>query len=335
MIKGRTPIKVGVRVQPGQLGADLPSVSRTAATSSTRTDGFLNYARNPNYVECSNGTHVRDRDLPGRHEHHRAAAPVPAAGRRRRALGRGGGHPGIPQIEPAVFVQDKWQPNRNLTVQYGLRWEVQKQPDPITPPSEVFYARLHRQDRPQPGAFPSDGTIPSDKKMWQPRSASRGIPTATASTVVRLNGGIFYARIPGLSPRDHRAPPTAAAGQSALPRQLFNGFGVAPSRPTRTCIPRVGRSPDRPRRVRVRRELREPAHRVVLGRVRARRSAKNLSVFASTPLEDGAHHALHQPERPAARVAPGAPASGRTARTASAHAHRRSSPARPRAATTA
>ena len=46
----------------------------------------------------------------------------------------------IPQTELALFVQDKWQPSRNLTVQYGLRWEMQKQADPITPASEVFYA---------------------------------------------------------------------------------------------------------------------------------------------------------------------------------------------------
>ena len=40
----------------------------------------------------------------------------------------------IPQTEPAVFIQDAWQATPNLNVQYGLRWEAQIQPDPITDP---------------------------------------------------------------------------------------------------------------------------------------------------------------------------------------------------------
>ena len=35
----------------------------------------------------------------------------------------------IPQVEPALFIQDKWQPNAHLTVSYGVRWEAQIQPD--------------------------------------------------------------------------------------------------------------------------------------------------------------------------------------------------------------
>ena len=34
----------------------------------------------------------------------------------------------IPQLEPALFVQDKWQIRKNLTVSYGLRWDAQIEP---------------------------------------------------------------------------------------------------------------------------------------------------------------------------------------------------------------
>ena len=114
----------------------------------------------------------------------------------------------IPQLEPALFVQDKWQPTPNLTVQYGLRWEAQIQPDPITPPSEVFFAAfigkpgvpLRRHDPVRQGACGSRG------------SASRGIRQGDGKQVIRLSAGIFYSRIPGLRSRA-RARPTAAAAR--------------------------------------------------------------------------------------------------------------------------
>ncbi|MDQ6769554.1 MAG: TonB-dependent receptor [Gemmatimonadota bacterium] len=46
----------------------------------------------------------------------------------------------IPQHDLAVFIQDNWKATPNLTVNYGLRWEGQKEPDPITPPSQVFFS---------------------------------------------------------------------------------------------------------------------------------------------------------------------------------------------------
>ena len=70
-------------------------------------------------------------------------------------------------------------------------------PDPITPPSQVFYAPfIGKTSKGQ--AFPSDGTLPSDKSMWQPRLGITWDPASDGKTVVRANGGIFYARIPGL-----------------------------------------------------------------------------------------------------------------------------------------
>jgi outer membrane receptor for ferrienterochelin and colicin len=48
----------------------------------------------------------------------------------------------IVQNEYALFLQDSWKARPNLTVDYGLRWEQLKIPDPITSPEEVFYAPL-------------------------------------------------------------------------------------------------------------------------------------------------------------------------------------------------
>src|SRR4029077_18711883 len=41
----------------------------------------------------------------------------------------------IPQHDFSAFIQDNWKATPNLTINYGVRWEGQKEPDPITPPS--------------------------------------------------------------------------------------------------------------------------------------------------------------------------------------------------------
>src|SRR5205823_1004157 len=46
----------------------------------------------------------------------------------------------IDQNEYALFLQDTWTPRAGLTLNYGLRWEALIEPDPITPPSQVFFA---------------------------------------------------------------------------------------------------------------------------------------------------------------------------------------------------
>ena len=51
-----------------------------------------------------------------------------------------------------------------------LLQRFQIQPDPITPPDKVFYADFIGQTR-NGQEFPSNGTIPSDYRMWQPRLA--------------------------------------------------------------------------------------------------------------------------------------------------------------------
>lgn len=161
------------------------------------TDGFLNYIENPNYVECSDGSSSPDGTCP---EGTSITGPVllylQQAGVGDTTVEEAGTQT-ITQDEPAVFIQDTWQPRPNLTVSYGLRWEAQIQPDPITDPDDVFFADFIGQTR-NGQEFPSDGEIPSDYDMWQPRLGISWDPKGNGRTVIRANGGIFYARIPGL-----------------------------------------------------------------------------------------------------------------------------------------
>ena len=97
------------------------------------------------------------------------------------------------QKEPEFYVQDKWQPRPNLSISYGLRYYAQIQDQPILPLSERRYGQFVGT----PG-FPSDGTIPNEKKGWQPRLGIAWDPTDDSKTVIRANAGIYYARVPGL-----------------------------------------------------------------------------------------------------------------------------------------
>jgi hypothetical protein len=129
----------------------------------------------------------------------------------------------LTQNELAVFLQDTWKPSAKLTLNYGLRWEAQIQPDPITPPSQVFFAPwidstvVNAQGR---FTFPSDGKIPSDKKMWQPRFGLAWDPNADGQQVLRLSAGIYYARIPGLNLASVRST------NGSLGQTLFGSSGT-------------------------------------------------------------------------------------------------------------
>jgi hypothetical protein len=187
------------------------------------TQGFLNYVNvGPRYVECSNGTTSTTGACPA------GASIVGPLLLYLQQAGVGGlsveeaGTQDIPQIEPSFFIQDKWQATPNLTISYGIRWEAQLQPDPITPPDEVFYAGFIGR-----AGFPSDGTIPSDKKMFQPRLGISWDPRGDGRQVLRVSSGLFYARIPGLSMASSRST-NGSRGQTLYRDSTFNGFGVTP-----------------------------------------------------------------------------------------------------------
>ena len=229
IIRGRHSMKFGVefnRVHSNQTFRGFQNGRYIFGS----TDGFLNYTRNPKYVECSDGSTSETGACPA------GASITGPLLLFLQQFGVGGlsaeeaGTQDIPQTELAFFAQDKWQPSRTLTVQYGLRWEMQKEADPITPPSEVFYSGfIGKTVTNEYGTwrFPSDGTIPSDYQMWQPRVGLSWDPKGDGRTVVRLTGGLFYARIPGLNLASSRST-NGSRAQNAFRASFFNGFGVTP-----------------------------------------------------------------------------------------------------------
>lgn len=248
IIKGRHNVKAGVefnRVHSNQTFRGFQNGRYIFGS----TDGFLNYARNPRYVECSNGSTSQTGSCPPGTS---ITGPLLLF---LQQVGVGGlsaeeaGTQDIPQTELALFLQDKWQPNSKLTVQYGLRWEMQKQADPITPPSEVFYSGfIGKTVTNQFGtfAFPSDGKIPSDYSMWQPRLGISWDPKGDAKTVVRFNAGVFYGRIPGLSLASSRST-NGSRAQNIFQASFFNGFGVTPpTYPNLVPAPPANAVPDHP-----------------------------------------------------------------------------------------
>jgi hypothetical protein len=96
------------------------------------------------------------------------------------------GYSNIKNEDFALFVQDKWQVTRNLTLNYGLRWEAQIMPDPVLDPSKTVYAPYIGDPR-----FPSNGKIPSQKKEFQPRVGLAWDITGKQKSVVRVSAGIY------------------------------------------------------------------------------------------------------------------------------------------------
>lgn len=96
-------------------------------------------------------------------------------------------------LEPGLYVQDSWKLRSNLTLNLGFRWEAQYQPDPITDPARTAYGQFINDPR-----FPSNGTIPDATDGYSPRVAISWSPGSDGKTAIRLGGGIYYARIPGL-----------------------------------------------------------------------------------------------------------------------------------------
>jgi hypothetical protein len=84
--------------------------------------------------------------------------------------------------ELALFVQDTYRIARSLTMNYGLRWEGQWNPQPLTNP-----------------AYPLTGKIPHSLNNFAPRLGLSWDPTGKGKTVVRLGAGYFYSRNDGIN----------------------------------------------------------------------------------------------------------------------------------------
>jgi Carboxypeptidase regulatory-like domain/TonB-dependent Receptor Plug Domain len=198
------------------------------------TNGFLNYTKNPNYVECSDGSSSQVGTCPAGAS---ITGPVLLFLQQAGANGHtveDAGTQKIPQKEPAVYLQDSWLPRSNLTVSYGLRWEAQIEPDPITPPDKVFFAPFIGKTvvtAAGPQTFPSNGKIPSDYNMWQPRLGVSWDPKGDGKGVVRGTAGVFYARVPGLVLASSRST-NGTLGQSIFRDSALTGvLGPVPAYP--------------------------------------------------------------------------------------------------------
>lgn len=99
------------------------------------------------------------------------------------------GYSSITNEDLALFVQDKWQVTRTFTLSYGLRWEAQTFPDPVTPPNQTPYG-IYLND----GTFPSNGKIPSQWKEFQPRLGLSWDISGKGKSVLRASAGIYNGR---------------------------------------------------------------------------------------------------------------------------------------------
>ena len=95
----------------------------------------------------------------------------------------------IDNEEYSLFIQDKWQAKHGITLSYGLRWEAQMFPAMTVSPQSTAYGSFLKDPR-----FPSDGTLPDQKKMFQPRVGFAWDLGQNGKSVLRANWGIYNAR---------------------------------------------------------------------------------------------------------------------------------------------
>ncbi|HXT64156.1 MAG TPA: TonB-dependent receptor [Pyrinomonadaceae bacterium] len=160
--------------------------------------GFLRYASpaaaggfGPNTVGCSNGTYVTAPTTCGG-----GSTPtggplllfLQGAGRTGPATDAAGAS-SIKNEDLALFGQDSWRIKSNFTLNYGLRWEAQIFPEVTVAPANTAYGLFLNDPR-----FPSDGTLHSPKKEFQPRVGFAWDIGNNGRSVLRASYGIFYGR---------------------------------------------------------------------------------------------------------------------------------------------
>jgi hypothetical protein len=193
--------------------------------------GFINYVNRGNqYVECSNGTNNITGACPGGSN---ISGPVllylQQAGVGGRTVEQSGTQT-LAQQDIGLFLQDTWKPTPRLTLNYGVRWEAQQQPDPLTDPSTVFYAPLIGQTVTTAAGrirFPSNGKIPSDYGMFQPRFGLAWDVSGDGKSVLRLSAGQYFARVAALNLASVRNN-NGSVGQTIFRNSALTGILGAP-----------------------------------------------------------------------------------------------------------
>jgi hypothetical protein len=95
-------------------------------------------------------------------------------------------HPDI--AETGVFVQDEWRVMSSLTVNLGIRYDLQSiaQPSVKNPDAQLLAAGI------------DTSVIPEDTDNFAPRLGFAWTPNADGRTIVRGGYGIFYGRTPAI-----------------------------------------------------------------------------------------------------------------------------------------
>ena len=203
-------------------------------------DGFLRYVSNPalgpgfgpTVAQCADGTFGDIRmpsSCPGGFAPGNifSFGPGPLIGYIQHA-GRTGpatdasGASSISNQNYALFIQDKWQIWPNFTFNYGLRWEAQVFPDPTVPPAQTAYGFALSNPK-----FPSNGTIPNQKKMFQPRVGFAWDIANNHKSVLRASWGIYNANQNMLT-QVGAITTNGVQQQSIFVNTAIIGFGATP-----------------------------------------------------------------------------------------------------------
>ncbi|MBI2955754.1 MAG: TonB-dependent receptor [Acidobacteria bacterium] len=231
IVSGRHNIKVGFNVYHIRIKNFFQGFARGRFTFSS-VEGFLNYLTfGPSYTECSDGTlGVNGMTAtclppapftlpavpcdftvdPSVTPSSCAVGPLPLF-LQFSPIGNNtiddAANNNFTQNEQGFFIQDKWQARPGLTLTYGLRWDNYNQRQPIVDPAQSRYGQFLDDPR-----FPLDGTVPGYHKAFQPRGGLAWDPWNDGKTVFRLNGGVFFSRIPALMIANATANNGAIAG---------------------------------------------------------------------------------------------------------------------------
>jgi len=225
IIHGRHNIKVGFSIYHIRVKNFFQGFARGRYTFST-VEGFLNYVNfGPTFVECVTPLGVFETSPTG-------VCPTPGSFitgplllfLQFTPIGthtiEEASNNNFNQNEQGLFIQDTWQARPGLTITYGLRWDNYNQRGPIIPPDQTLIGQF----LPDP-LFPSDGKVPGYHRAFQPRLGIAWDPWNDGKTVIRLNGGVFFSRLPALMIANGTANNGSLAG-TVFFASFFNAFGL-------------------------------------------------------------------------------------------------------------